>query len=434
MAHQRQRDTSSEEELPREPWTVEKDVHLLNNLAAHGGEFQREPWVEKDDAASWTVEKDDVPLVNNIVAHGDPEGSSNSLARSGGHLANVHEGAGMFYQPNFKYIFCDMDGTLLDSSGLVPETNAEAIRVARSRGVQTIIATGKSRPAVIEVLGKVNLAGTGGIVSESSPGVFLQGLLVYGEGGQKLYQQNLDIEVCREALLYSLKHRVALVAFSQDDCYTTLDDHPLVDFFHVMYHEPKQLQPRDYEHDGADTLCGDPDHQGREARAQGQQIPTHQVVEHGVQAQGDVPQALWLGPADPIAKIISDVDHFLSTIDIQKFVFLETPEVISSVLRPHWARRVDGKAQVVQAQGDVLEVVPLGTSKGNGVKILLESLCASPDEVMALGDGKNDKEMLQLAGLGVALCNGCEVTKVVADVIGASNDESGVAQAIYKYL
>lgn len=84
MAHQRQRDTSSEEELPREPWTVEKDVHLLNNLAAHGGEFQREPWVEKDDAASWTVEKDDVPLVNNIVAHGDPEGSSNSLARSGG--------------------------------------------------------------------------------------------------------------------------------------------------------------------------------------------------------------------------------------------------------------------------------------------------------------------------------------------------------------
>jgi hydroxymethylpyrimidine pyrophosphatase-like HAD family hydrolase len=53
---------------------------------------------------------------------------------------------------------------------------------------------------------------------------------------------------------------------------------------------------------------------------------------------------------------------------------------------------------------------------------------------MALGDGENDKEMLQLAGLGVALSNGCEVTKSVADVIGASNDESGVAQAIYKYL
>uniref|UniRef100_A0A0E0ERW8 Sucrose phosphatase-like domain-containing protein n=1 Tax=Oryza meridionalis TaxID=40149 RepID=A0A0E0ERW8_9ORYZ len=81
---------------------------------------------------------------------------------------------------------------------------------------------------------------------------------------------------------------------------------------------------------------------------------------------------------------------------MQKFVFLETPTAISSVLRPHWARRVNGKAHVIliQAQSDVLEVVPLGTSKGNGVKILLESLCASPDEVMALGDGENDKEKL----------------------------------------
>jgi hypothetical protein len=68
---------------------------------------------------------------------------------------------------------------------------------------------------------------------------------------------------------------------------------------------------------------------------------------------------------------------------MQKFVFLETPEAISSMLRPHWARRVDGMAQVIliQAQSDVLEVVPLRTSKGNGVKIMLESLCASPDEV-----------------------------------------------------
>jgi hypothetical protein len=41
-----------------------------------------------------------------------------------------------------------------------------------------------------------------------------------------------------QALLYSLEHKIALVAFSQDDCYTMFDD-PLVDFFHVVYHEPK---------------------------------------------------------------------------------------------------------------------------------------------------------------------------------------------------
>lgn len=52
---------------------------------------------------------------------------------------------------------------------------------------------------------------------------------------------------------------------------------------------------------------------------------------------------------------------------------------------------------------------------------------------MAIGDGENDIEMMQLASLGVALSNGCEKTKAAANVIGASNDEDGVADAIYRY-
>lgn len=52
---------------------------------------------------------------------------------------------------------------------------------------------------------------------------------------------------------------------------------------------------------------------------------------------------------------------------------------------------------------------------------------------MAIGDGENDIEMLELASLGVALSNGAEKTKAVADVIGVSNDQDGVADAIYRY-
>lgn len=52
---------------------------------------------------------------------------------------------------------------------------------------------------------------------------------------------------------------------------------------------------------------------------------------------------------------------------------------------------------------------------------------------MAIGDGENDIEMLELAALGIALSNGSEKTKAVANVIGASNDEDGAADAIYRY-
>ncbi|TQD69680.1 hypothetical protein C1H46_044785, partial [Malus baccata] len=53
--------------------------------------------------------------------------------------------------------------------------------------------------------------------------------------------------------------------------------------------------------------------------------------------------------------------------------------------------------------------------------------------IMAIGDGENDIEMLEMACLGIALGNGVEKTKTVANVIGLSNDENGVADAIYRY-
>lgn len=52
---------------------------------------------------------------------------------------------------------------------------------------------------------------------------------------------------------------------------------------------------------------------------------------------------------------------------------------------------------------------------------------------MAIGDGENDIEMLELASLGIALSNGSEKTKAVANLIGPSNDEDGVAEVIYRY-
>ncbi|XP_059274970.1 endoribonuclease YBEY, chloroplastic-like [Lycium ferocissimum] len=281
------------------------------------------------------------------------------------------EGSLRFYKPKFSYIFCDMDGTLLNSKSQISSATAEALREATSRGVKVVIATGKTRPAVIALLKSVGLAGKDGIVSEVSPGVFVQGLLVYGRQGREISRRNLDPVVCREACLYSLEHKVPLVAFSEDRI-LTLFHHPLVDSLHTIYNEPK-------------------------------------------------------------AELIPSVEQLLAGPDIQKVIFLDTAEGVSTALRPYWAEAIGDNASVVQAQPDMLEIVPPGTSKGSGVKVLLDHLGVSPKEIMAIGDGENDVEMLELASLGVALSNGSEKAKAVADVIGASNDDNGAADAIYRY-
>jgi hydroxymethylpyrimidine pyrophosphatase-like HAD family hydrolase len=53
---------------------------------------------------------------------------------------------------------------------------------------------------------------------------------------------------------------------------------------------------------------------------------------------------------------------------------------------------------------------------------------------MAIGDGENDIEMLQLVGWGVAMANGAAQTLAVADAQVSSNDEDGVVEALERFL
>lgn len=54
---------------------------------------------------------------------------------------------------------------------------------------------------------------------------------------------------------------------------------------------------------------------------------------------------------------------------------------MASTLRPYWAEATGDHASVVQAVPDMLEIVPSGTSKGRGVRMLLDHLGAPPSEV-----------------------------------------------------
>ena len=55
-------------------------------------------------------------------------------------------------------------------------------------------------------------------------------------------------------------------------------------------------------------------------------------------------------------------------------------------------------------------------------------------ETFACGDGGNDKTMIERAGVGVAMANGRDEVKAVADFIAPANSEDGVVVAIEKFL
>ena len=81
-----------------------------------------------------------------------------------------------------------------------------------------------------------------------------------------------------------------------------------------------------------------------------------------------------------------------------------------------------------------LEINALDASKGSGLCRLAAMLGVKQEEIMAFGDENNDLSMIQWAGLGVAMANGIPKLKAIADYVTTSNDESGVAEAIHKFV
>jgi len=88
----------------------------------------------------------------------------------------------------------------------------------------------------------------------------------------------------------------------------------------------------------------------------------------------------------------------------------------------------------ITTSGYGLEILPLGTSKGKALSLLGEKLGIDRGEMMAIGDHYNDLEMIEYAGLGVAMGNAPVEIRMRADFITRTNDEEGVAYAIEKFL
>jgi len=73
-------------------------------------------------------------------------------------------------------------------------------------------------------------------------------------------------------------------------------------------------------------------------------------------------------------------------------------------------------------------------SKAAALERLGALLNVQREEMIAMGDGANDLELLAYAGLGVAMGNASPLVKKQADAVTVTNDRDGVAEVIEKYL
>ena len=80
------------------------------------------------------------------------------------------------------------------------------------------------------------------------------------------------------------------------------------------------------------------------------------------------------------------------------------------------------------------EFTAQGIDKAKALDTVLSPMGIEAKDVVAFGDGHNDRTMIEYAGLGVAMENAVEELKLAADRVTASNDEDGIARVLEEYF
>lgn len=97
---------------------------------------------------------------------------------------------------------------------------------------------------------------------------------------------------------------------------------------------------------------------------------------------------------------------------------------------PRLRRLLGDSCRLTRWNPHAMDVIPRDGGKVYGMERLLGHFGLSRQEIMAFGDGENDREMLSYAAIGIAMGNAREETKAAADYVTDHIDRDGIEKAL----
>ncbi|MEJ8306789.1 Cof-type HAD-IIB family hydrolase [Saccharibacillus sacchari] len=116
-----------------------------------------------------------------------------------------------------------------------------------------------------------------------------------------------------------------------------------------------------------------------------------------------------------------------------KMLIIDDPAFLDE-LAPKLHELLGDQVHITKSKPHFLEIMHREGTKGHALAFLADYFGCTLEECIAIGDSWNDHEMLEAAGLGVAMGNAIEPLKAIADFISTSNNEDGVKVVIDKFV
>lgn len=118
--------------------------------------------------------------------------------------------------------------------------------------------------------------------------------------------------------------------------------------------------------------------------------------------------------------------------DIEKLIYYASPDDLKQVrssISPYFGLNGLSFDNTAETRG---EISCMSETKASGMKHYLEYISENVEDSIAFGDGPNDFEMMEFAGISVAMGNAKDALKEKADMVTDSVDESGIYNALKK--
>ncbi|MEI2406184.1 HAD family hydrolase [Niallia taxi] len=273
-----------------------------------------------------------------------------------------------------KIIFLDIDGTLVNEKGMIPESAKLAVRKARENGHIIYLCTGRSRG---EIFDDILSVGFDGLIGGAGCYIEVEKQALFHEKFKKTDAQQILDFFYQKGIDFYLETNTGL--FASENCKQNV----------FGFIEKLKTNNPDF----------------------------LKEIEKGIV---------------PFYEALIEGEELIRE-DINKIVFLDSAIPIDSVMQEFEARYTVIPSTFPVFGSNSGEISLLGINKATAIEKVLARLNITKENAFAYGDSFNDIEMLQFVQHGIAMGNAHEIVKSVADDVTEAVDENGIYNSFEKY-
>ena len=287
----------------------------------------------------------------------------------------------------YKLVVIDLDGTMLNSYGVVTNETKEVIKKVEKQGVEVVVASGRPIDSIKEIAKEIEsknyfIAGNGAIIYDI-------------KNDEIIYEKTLSKEKVLEIIKICEDNSISYNIYTENEILATSLK------YNVLYYHKENLKKEE---------------------SKKTKINLVKNMYEYIQNKEDV-KFLKITICDESKAVFNSI--------IRKIKEIKEIEVLEI---SHMSRKtIKQGTEEFEISYYYTEISAGDVDKWNAIEFLMEKLKIKREEIMTIGDNLNDRKMIENAGLGVAMGQSTPAILELADEVTSSNDEEGISKILQKY-